>query len=165
MTDTHQRERTDARPRGGSLTINPKYGGTRGYTLVEMIVVLVVVGVLTSFGIPQFTRALEQSRADVAGANLRAIWTAERIYWLDNRNYTDSLPVLVNLNLLDPSITSSTSNTFYTYNVTTPDTATFTATAQRAGNGSWSGSLTITQDGTLSGTLTCPGQASIVVDF
>src|SRR5271157_5862294 len=100
MTDTHQRERTDARPRGGSLTINPKYGGSRGYTLVEMMIVLVVVGVMISFGIPQFSRALEQARADVAGANLRAIWTAERIYWLDNRNYTSSLNVLVSLNLL-----------------------------------------------------------------
>ena len=65
----------------------------------------------------------------MAGANLRAIWTAERIYWLDNRSYTTSLDVLVNQNLLDPSITSNTS---YTYLVTSADVATFTATAQRA---------------------------------
>ena len=75
------------------MTINPKFGGTRGYTLVEMMIVLVVMGVMISFGIPQFSRALEQSRADVAGANLRAIWTAERIYWLDNRTYTTNLQV------------------------------------------------------------------------
>jgi len=144
------------------LAINPKYGRTRGYTLVEMMIVLVVLGVMISFGIPQFSRALEQSRADVAGANLRAIWTAERIYWLDNRNYTSSLSVLVNLNLLDPSIPSDTS---YTYLVAEADAATFTATAQRAANVSWSGTLTITQDGGLTGTLTCPGQANIVVGF
>jgi len=148
------------------LTINPKDAGTRGYTLVEMMIVLVVVGVLTSFGVPQFTRALEQSRADVAGANLRAIWTAERIYWLDNRSYTSTLQDLVNLNLLDPSITS-TSSTFYNYSVTAFDTATatFTVTAQRASNGSWSGSFTIAQDGSLGGALTCTGQTNIVVDF
>jgi len=144
------------------LAINPKYGRTRGYTLVEMMIVLVVLGVMISFGIPQFSRALEQSRADVAGANLRAIWTAERIYWLDNRNYTSSLSVLVNLNLLDPSIPSDTS---YTYLVAEADAATFTATAQRAANVSWSGTLTITQDGGLTGTLTSPGQANIVVGF
>src|SRR5271165_3169857 len=147
---------------GGPLTINPKYCRTCGYTLVEMIVVLVVVGVMTSFGIPQFSRALEQSRADVAGANLRAIWTAERIYWLDNRTYTTSLSVLVSLNLLDPSIPS---DPYYTYLVPAADVATFTATAQRAANVSWSGTLTITQDGGLTGTLTCPGQANIVVGF
>jgi len=144
------------------LTIRPKYAGTRGYTLVEMMIVLVVMGVMISFGIPQFSRALEQSRADVAGANLRAIWTAERIYWLDNRTYTSSLSVLVSLNLLDPTIPSDTS---YSYLVPAADTATFTATATRAANVSWSGTLTITQDGSLSGTLTCQGQANVVVGF
>jgi Tfp pilus assembly protein PilE len=131
-----------------------------------MMVVLVVVGVMTSFGVPQFTRALEQSRADVAGANLRAIWTAERIYWLDNRKYTSALQDLVTLNLLDPSITS-TSSAFYTYSVTAFDaaTATFTATAQRASNGSWSGSFWIMQDGSLGGALACPPQTNITVDF
>ena len=68
----------------------------------------------------------------------------------------------MSLNLLDPSITSNTS---YTYLVTAADVATFTATAQRAANVSWSGTLTITQDGGLTGTLTCPGQADIVVGF
>jgi len=70
--------------------------------------------------------------------------------------------VLVSLNLLDPSIPSNTS---YTYLVTAADVATFTATAQRAPNVSWSGTVTITQDGGLTGTLTCPGQANIVVGF
>ena len=144
------------------MTINPKYGGTRGYTLVEMMIVLVVMSIMISFGIPKFSNALEQSRADVAGANLRAIWTAERIYWLDNRTYTTNLSVLVSLNLLDPSIPS---DPYYTYLVPAADTATFTATAQRAANASWSGTITITQDGGLTGTLTCPGQANIVVGF
>ncbi len=143
------------------MTINPKFDGTRGYTLVEMMIVLVVMGVMISFGIPQFARALEQSRADVAGANLRAIWTAERIYWLDNRTYTTNLQVL-SPNLLDSSILSGPS---YTYLVTEADTATFTVTATRAANASWSGTLTITQDGGLTGTLTCTNQAPIVVGF
>ena len=148
------------------MTINPKFDGTRGYTLVEMMIVLVVMGVMISFGIPKFSIALEQSRANVAGANLRAIWTAERIYWLDNRTYNTSLSVLVSQDLLDPSITS---DPYYTYNVTDADTATFTATATPAANSSWSGTLTITQgvnnqDGLVTGTLS-QGQAKIVVGF
>jgi len=136
--------------------------GRRAYTLVEMSVVLIIMGIFITLAMPRFSRSVESARADVAGANLRAIWTAERIYWLDNRTYTTSLDVLVNLNLLDPSITSNTS---YTYLVTAADVATFTATAQRAPNVSWSGTVTITQDGGLTGTLTCPGQANIVVGF
>ncbi len=127
-----------------------------------MSVVLIIMGIFITLAMPRFSRSLESARADVAGANLRAIWTAERIYWLDNRTYTTSLDVLVSLNLLDPSIPSNTS---YTYLVTAADVATFTATAQRAPNVSWSGTVTITQDGGLTGTLTCPGQANIVVGF
>ncbi len=146
------------------MTIHRKHAGTRGYTLVEMMIVLVVLGVMISFGVPQFTRALEQSRADVAGANLRAIWTAERVYWLDNRTYTSSLAVLVSANLLDPTIPSDTS---YTYLVSDADTTTFTATATRAANVSWSGTFSITQDGTFTSNsvLSCPNQANIVIGF
>jgi len=132
-----------------------------------MSVVLIIMGIFVTLAIPKFSRSLESARADVAGANLRAIWTAERAYWLDNRTYTSSLAVLVSLNLLDPTITSNTS---YTYLVTEADASTFTATAQRAPNASWSGTLMITQgisnqDGNVTGTLTCPGQASIAIGF
>jgi prepilin-type N-terminal cleavage/methylation domain-containing protein len=139
-----------------------KKTGRRAYTLVEMTVVLTIMGVLTTLALPRFSRSLESARADVAGANLRAIWTAERIYWLDNRTYTANLDLLVSLNLLDPSITS---NTFYSYLVTAADAATFTATAQRAGDVSWFGTLAITQDGVLTGSLTKSGEADIVVGF
>ena len=134
----------------------------RAYTLVEMTVVLTIMGVLIGLALPRFSRSLESARADVAGANLRAIWTAERIYWLDNRTYTTDLDLLTSLNLLDSSITS---NTYYTFLVTAADTVTLTAIAQRSAGSSWSGTLTITQDGVLTGSLTQSGEADIVVGF
>ena len=69
-------------------------GFKRGYTLVEMIVAVIVAGVLLSVGVPRFAQSLEQSRADVAGANLRSIWSAQRLYWLQNRTYAPDLPTL-----------------------------------------------------------------------
>ncbi len=144
------------------MTIGRICKGRRAYTLVEMSVVLIIMGIFVTMAMPKFSRSLESAKADVAGANLRAIWTAERIYWLDNRSYTSSLATLVSLNLLDPSIPTDAS---YTYLVTAADVATFTATAQRVPNVSWSGTITITQDGGLSGTLTSAGQSPIVVGF
>jgi general secretion pathway protein G len=142
--------------------IRTRRGHPRAYTLVETTVVLIIMGVLMALAMPRFSRSLESARADVAGANLRAIWAAERIYWLENRTYTPSLDTLVSLNLLDASITS---NTYYSYVVTTADKASLSATAQRIGATSWSGTLTITQDGALTGTLTKSGEADIVVGF
>jgi len=44
-----------------------------------MSVVLIIMGIFITLAMPRFSRSLESARADVAGANLRAIWTAERI--------------------------------------------------------------------------------------
>jgi prepilin-type N-terminal cleavage/methylation domain-containing protein len=139
---------------------------SRGNTLIEIMVTIAVLGVLASFGIPRFTRALEQSRVDMAAANLRAIWTAQRLYWLKHQIYADSLTSLVSdpadsENFLDPSLVSS-SNTTYLCQVTAASATDFTATATRAGSGSssWTGSLAIASDGTVMGSVRSPGGIS-----
>ena len=90
-----------------------------GWTLVEVAVVLAVMGVLIAVGIPTFGRAVEQSRADLAAANLRAVWSAERLYWLENNTYTTDLSALQALGLLDPTVV--TAATVYVYQVPSAD--------------------------------------------
>jgi prepilin-type N-terminal cleavage/methylation domain-containing protein len=139
----------------------PARSRARGYSLIEMLISLMVLGVLFSMGIPRFQQSLEQSRANVAVANLQAIWSAQRLYWLEYRTYAPDLPTLLTANLIDQSLTTSTVP--YTYAVTDPpDNSAFTATATRGGSSVWSGAWTITQDGTLSGSLLLAGQASTI---
>jgi prepilin-type N-terminal cleavage/methylation domain-containing protein len=137
----------------------------RGYTMVEALVVLVVMCVLISMGLPQFQVSLEKVRADVAGANLRSIWSAQRLYWLENRIYSPDLPTLQSANLIDPSLATTTAP--YTYSMTVAsDGSTFTATATRSGATSWAGSFTIAADGTFSGSIQQSGQGTqIAPDF
>jgi prepilin-type N-terminal cleavage/methylation domain-containing protein len=132
----------------------------RGNTLIELMVAVVVVGVLSTLGIPRFSRSLEQSRADVAAANLRAIWTAQRMYWLNdpNRQYATTLQALYDQNLLDRSLTSSNAN--YSYKDPEPDpddSSGFVIKAERAAGSSWSGFLQINTKGEISSTLTGQG--------
>ncbi len=82
-----------------------------GYTLVEVMVVITVIGILTGLAAPSYWRAVEQSRADIAAANLRAIWVAERLYWLDHHVYAADLATLRTLGLLDPEIAASSEDT------------------------------------------------------
>ncbi len=135
----------------------------RGSSLVELIITILVLGVLLSMGIPQFAQSLEQSRANVAGANLRAIWSAQRIYWLENRTYSPDLPTLLAANLIDPSLITATAP--YTYAVSGSSSSAFTATATRTGSATWSGSYTIIQDGTFSGTVQSSSSVTIVPGF
>jgi prepilin-type N-terminal cleavage/methylation domain-containing protein len=128
----------------------------RGFTLAELMVTLIVVGIMAAMSMPSFQRAVRQSRADVAAANLRAIWAAERLYWLEYHAYTDkltpqtspSLPGLVDLGLLDPALFDDGN---YSYEITPPPTAdNFTATAT-----SHNGDITITMNET--GIVTATG--------
>jgi prepilin-type N-terminal cleavage/methylation domain-containing protein len=140
----------------------------RGFTLTELMVTVTIMGVLVGMSAPHFGQALEQSRANFAVANLRAIWAAERLYWLENQTYTDKLTQtspkgLYELGLLDPSIISTTGD--YTYTVASAGSATFQAKATRSGSPSWTGEFTIDQTGATGGTLTAPGQSPITPGF
>ena len=132
-----------------------------GYTLIEIIVGLIVTGVLLSIGVPRFQQSLEQSRANVAGANLRSIWSAQRLYWLENRTYAPDLNTLLTANLIDPSLPTATAP--YSYLVANVSDTGFTATATRCGTPNWSGSYTIAADGTFSGTVQQSAQGITVV--
>ena len=147
----------------------------RAYSLVEMMVAIIVVGVLISMGVPRFQQSLEQARANVAGANLQAIWSAQRLYWLEYRTYATDLATLQTLTtpsfspLIDPSL--CTAVTPYTYEVTSPDNGnTFIATATRTppphSSSGWSGGWTIDQNGDTGGAILQAGQpTSIVLGF
>ena len=134
-----------------------------GWTLLEVLGVVTMMGVLMSLSAPSFMRGLEQSRADIAGANLRAIWSAERVYWLDYHTYTADLAQLQSLGLLDPSIASAT--TVYVYAIQSATSSTFTATATRTGSTKWSGEFAIDETGVLSGVVQASGQPDIVPGF
>jgi prepilin-type N-terminal cleavage/methylation domain-containing protein len=128
---------------------------TRGaFSLVEVMVVLTVIGVMIAISAPSFKTSIEQSRADIATANLRAIWSAERVYWLEGHVYADK-DQLQTAKLLDPivldSLINSTSIGGYTYTLTpASDHSSFTAMATRSGGtGNY---LTIDSNGTITAT-------------
>jgi prepilin-type N-terminal cleavage/methylation domain-containing protein len=139
-----------------------------GFTLTELMVTVTIIGVLVGMSAPHFGRALEQSRADFAVANLRAIWAAQRLYWLENRAYADKLTQaspkgLFELGLLDPAIVSTTGD--YTYSIPSAGSSTFQAKATRAAGLNWAGEFTIDETGTTSGSITATGQPAITPGF
>ena len=63
----------------------------KGFTLVELAVVIVIIGVLAAFGVPKFLNSVERSKAAEAFAYLSAVRTAQtamETYFTDNQKYT-----------------------------------------------------------------------------
>lgn len=68
----------------------------RGFTLVELLLVLVILAVLAMVVVPKFTGRSEQARVTAASAGLAAIRTQLDAFEVDYGRFPDSLDALVN---------------------------------------------------------------------
>ena len=58
-----------------------------GFTLVELIVVVVVIGVLATLAIPQYSKAVERAKGAKAKYAISLIRQAEELYYDDYKAY------------------------------------------------------------------------------
>ena len=71
----------------------------RGFTLIEIMVVVVIIGLLASLLVPNILGRGDEARVTAAQNDIRAIGTALDLYRLDNSNYPSTeqgLEALVN---------------------------------------------------------------------
>jgi len=65
-----------------------------GFTLVELAVVIVIIGVLAAFGVPRFLKSVERSKAAEAFSYLGAIYSAQERYLALNGTYSSTVDAL-----------------------------------------------------------------------
>ncbi len=63
----------------------------RGFTLLELIVVIIIVGILATLGFTQYTRVVEKGRTAEARMILGSIRSAQEAYKLEKGNYTATI--------------------------------------------------------------------------
>lgn len=66
----------------------------KGFSLIEMMVVVIVVGILSSIALPQYQQAVGKSRTNEAIATLGMIISAQDQYYVRKGQYTSDLSQL-----------------------------------------------------------------------
>ena len=66
-------------------------GTRKGFTLVELAVVIVIIGVLAAFGVPRFLKSVERTKASEAFAYLSAVRGAQERYIAKEGIYADEI--------------------------------------------------------------------------
>ncbi|MCC6868792.1 MAG: type II secretion system major pseudopilin GspG [Burkholderiales bacterium] len=60
---------------------------SRGFTLIEILVVIVILGVLAALIVPNVVQRPDEARVTVAKSDIAAIMQALKLYRLDNQRY------------------------------------------------------------------------------
>jgi prepilin-type N-terminal cleavage/methylation domain-containing protein len=127
----------------------------KGFTLIEIIVVIVIIGILISISVPAYFSMMQRGAANAAEHNLITIYNAEKSYFFANGVYctqttgasghipctdtTNALTLLnTNLATLDqanpPATTLNITDNYFSYSCST-DTSGFKCIATNTGSG------------------------------
>ncbi len=72
----------------------------KGFTLVELLVVISIIGILSAIAIPKFASATNTARGAKIQADLRTMDSAVQIYYASAGSYPANPAALVTANLL-----------------------------------------------------------------
>ncbi|MCM8789681.1 MAG: prepilin-type N-terminal cleavage/methylation domain-containing protein [Candidatus Omnitrophica bacterium] len=107
----------------------------RGFTLLELIVVIIILGVLATLGFQQYGRMIEKSRGAEARAVLGALRTQAAAYRMENGTLAGFTPAIAGIGtaanqIPGPAAGNCQGTHYFWYNLTVADPV-LTATATR----------------------------------
>jgi type II secretion system protein G len=117
----------------------------RGFTLIELMIVVAIIAILAGILIPNFVNARAQAQTAACESNLRSIATALELYYTDNQVYPTAASAAVQPSLFTANGVAYLNNTPKDPAAQTA-AATYTLTTTQAAGGS-----------PASYTISCPG--------
>lgn len=66
-------------------------GNEKGFTLVELLIVVAIIGVLSTIGVPTFRRMIQKAKKSEAKVNLGGLYTSESAFFSEFGGYGNNL--------------------------------------------------------------------------
>ena len=82
-------------------------GQEEGFTLIELMVVVLIIAILIAIAIPTFLGARTRAQDRQAQSNLRNAFAAEKVVYTDNQAFTTDVATLSGI---EPSLTYNAAN-------------------------------------------------------
>jgi len=76
-----------------------------GFTLIELMVVVLIIAILIAIAIPTFLGARQRAQDRAAQSNVRNAFTAEKTFYTDGQAYTQTVS---DMTAIEPSLTYTT---------------------------------------------------------
>jgi type IV pilus assembly protein PilA len=118
--------------------LNNRNQGEKGFTLVELLVVIIIIGILTAISLPNFMNQTAKARQSEAKQFVALVNKAQSSYRSENNKFATKFDTLA-LAIVKGNTNYSTDNYSYTLTSTNNDSATITAQSQDTALKSYSG--------------------------
>ena len=106
---------------------NRKFRSQKGFTLVELMIVVIIIGILTAIGVVLYMGYVRDSKAASAQATIGTIANAEKVYHQVKNTFVDVADFTVVPNDLNIDVRDATQ--YWTLSVSGSDAGKFTVTA------------------------------------
>lgn len=76
------------------MKIKETIKNTHGFTLTELLVVIVIIGILAALTIPKFLNVTSSAKMTEAKLMLKQVYNLQRAYYLENDLYSNNLEAI-----------------------------------------------------------------------